>query len=151
MRVSTTVLIALGTVGAGTILFVFYKKKQDQERSASVARFSEKIKTLLSKEGVQTNFYGTQSVGPASSKKLSTTQANAYAKKIWNAWGVFDDDENAIMEVLRACGSIDQVHQVAKAYETLYKVSLVTSFNEDLSDSERAEMDEIMKIKPLYI
>ena len=100
--------------------------------------------------------FGTGNKGPANSKKLTQAQADAYAKQIHGAWGVFDDDEDAVRQVLRALKSREQVSQVAAAYERLYKSQMLSDFEYYLLDdwttsSDYYEFEKLVNSKPLYV
>ena len=152
----TSITVLLGVLAIGGGIFLYWNKKNRQSQDANAAKFIQYIKTNLNPEAVKMSAFGTGNKGPANSKKLSQAQADAYAKQIHGAWGVFDDDEDAVRQVLRALKSREQVSQVAAAYERLYKSQMLSDFEYYLLDdwttsSDYYEFEKLVNSKPLYV
>jgi hypothetical protein len=143
-------LITLGVlIVAGVGGYYFYKRSMEK-RDAEAAEFLNFVIKNLDPESVKQALFSTNIKGTATSKKLSTTDATKYAKAIYGAWGWVNDDEEAIKTVLRACKTQEQISQVATIYQSLYKVALLADLESKLSESEFAEMQKIVELKPLY-
>lgn len=76
--------------------------------------------------------------------------AAKYAERINKAWGVINDDEEAVYQVLRELKDKVQVSQVAVAYKQVYGISLSEEFTARLSDSEIKTVVDIIKSKTGY-
>jgi len=84
-------------------------------------------------------------------KLLTFNDSNIIAKKIYNAFGTFNDDEEAIYAAFRALRYQTQVASLVDAYKKLYNKDLLTTLKSNLSDSELYEVINIIGTKPLGI
>lgn len=84
-------------------------------------------------------------------KVLTKVGSEFYAKQINNALGLFNDDEQAIFGVFRQIRFKSQVASIVTAYFNLYKKDLLTTLKSKLSESELAEVINIIETKPLGI
>lgn len=81
---------------------------------------------------------------------IKADAASRYAKDINNAFGLLQDDEDRIYSVFRSLKDKVQVSQVAKAYQSDYKVNLIDKLRAKLSNSEVAEVLKIVNALPRY-
>jgi hypothetical protein len=82
---------------------------------------------------------------------LTVADSQILAKRINNAFGTFNDDEDAIFGVFRGIRYQSQVSSLVDAYRTAYKADLLTTLKGNLSDAELAELLNIVSIKPTGI
>lgn len=75
--------------------------------------------------------------------------AKAQAKKIHDAWGVLNDDEDAIYLVYASCTNQFQMQQIAIQYQAMYGVRLIDVLDSKFYDYERAKLNDIIKSKPV--
>ncbi len=81
---------------------------------------------------------------------MREADAVKYAERIKNAWGTFNDDEEAIYQTLRELKDKVQVSQVAIAYHQAYDITLIEDFQGRLDESEIKTVVDIIKTKPAY-
>lgn len=89
---------------------------------------------------------------------LTEKFAQELAKKIYNAWGKFNDDEQAIFAVFRSLRSQAQLSQLAYYYSKNYNQDLLTRLkapwyykDDGLDDLEFKVIAEIVVKLPTYI
>lgn len=75
--------------------------------------------------------------------------AKAEAKKIHDAWGVINDDEDAIYLVYSTCKNQFQMQQIAIQYQAMFGVRLIDDLDKYFDDDERAKLNDIIKSKPI--
>lgn len=88
--------------------------------------------------------------GSVSLLVMRDSDASKMAYRIHNAWGVVNDNEEAIYQALRELKDKVQVSQVASEYESAYGISLIEDFTDRLSDSEIKTVIDIVKSKTAY-
>lgn len=77
--------------------------------------------------------------------------AKTAAKKIKNAWGVFDDDEAAVTGVFRNARSKAHVSRIADAYFKLYSIGLFDDLKARLSSTELSDVIRITENLPAKV
>ncbi len=82
---------------------------------------------------------------------LTAKDAQILAKRIYDAFGNFNDDEEALYAVFRGLRFQSQVSSLVDAYQSLYKKDLLTTLKANLSDSELGELLNIVSNKPTGI
>jgi hypothetical protein len=75
----------------------------------------------------------------------------AMARRIYNAWGNFNDDEEAIFAVFRDLRSLVQLSQLCEQYKIKYNTDLLTRLKTGLSDSEFSEVSRIVNKLPINV
>ena len=78
---------------------------------------------------------------------IPTFEAKQKAEKIKKAWGVFNDDEEAIFTIFEQTQSKTNVSQIADEYRKLTGKTLIRDLIEKLSFEELATVRQIMKNK----
>ena len=78
---------------------------------------------------------------------LTEKDADAKAKIINNAWGVFDDDESAIKGVFRQINYRINVSQIAGSYQKIFREDLISVLEDRLSREELNEIAAIIALK----
>ncbi len=79
---------------------------------------------------------------------MPRSTAETWAKQIRDAWGIFNDDEDAIYDALNQAKSWAQVSQIAEAYSRLYQQDLLSTLEDGLSGSEISYMWNLLRRKP---
>ena len=82
--------------------------------------------------------------------KLKDSTAHNLATQIHNAWGFWNDDEEAVNSAFRSMKDHVQVAQVAAAYEAHYRVSLLEKLIDRLDAPELQEVLDIVRDLPPY-
>ena len=147
--------IMVGSLLAGSVYLTIRRKRRDKKASAFLVALKQEIKPatagILASDAFDIDYKeDVVKKVKASSRVLTLSAANSYAKQIHDAWGFWDDDEDAIKSVFRSLKDQVQVSQVAKAYYDKYKINLIDEFNSRLSESEVKEIIEIVKELPGY-
>lgn len=142
-------------------LFVggYFAFGNDILKALGVKKSAEKKQSedSLNKQEVKYNFWAgiaamKIAVGSKKTIKLLTaSDANILAKRIYNAWGVFNDNEEALYAVFRELRYQSQVASLVDAYRSLYKLDLLGALKSKLNDKELAEVIHIISIKPTGI
>lgn len=78
---------------------------------------------------------------------LTVSQVNSYAESIYNAKGVFDDDEDALYSVFRIMKTITICSIVSKSFRIKYNKSLYSFLSEFLNTDELSRIVEIINKK----
>lgn len=81
---------------------------------------------------------------------MKNADAVRMAERIKNAWGTFNDDEEAVYQVFRELKDKVQVSQLAGVYHQVYGVSLIEELKNKLDDSEIKIVVDIIKVKAAY-
>ena len=121
------------------------------------SKAEEEAKKALKEQESKYNFWsGIASVKIAvGSKKtiklLTASDALILAKRINNAFGTFNDDEEAIYAVFRELRYQTQIASIVDAYRSAYKLDLLTTLKAKLSDTELAEVINIITTIPTGI
>jgi len=87
---------------------------------------------------------------PAGALLLTQSGATAYVNDLWDATGMFNDDEEKIYGVFRAMKTKSQVAALAKRFNQLKAKDLYGYLNDYLDDSELLRVKQIIDSKPLY-
>ncbi|MCB9448695.1 MAG: hypothetical protein H6585_10160 [Flavobacteriales bacterium] len=82
--------------------------------------------------------------------RLTDDAAKANAKKIYDAWGWWDDDEDQVYGVFRSLKDKVQVSQVAYWYYKAHEINLIDDIRSRMSQSEVAKVMEIVGPKQQY-
>ena len=83
-------------------------------------------------------------------KKLSNTDIQALAKKIYDAKGFFNDDENAVYSVFQSIPYKSYICQLTVAFESLYNKNLINYLDFLSADEKSKIFDYIGKMKNGY-
>lgn len=119
---------------------------QDRETKAKLKEQEKKfniwggVNSLRKTAGTRTNIF-----------LLTKQGAEFFAKQINKAFGVFNDNEQAIYGVFRQLRYKSQVASIVSEYYNLYKKDLLTTLKNELSDAEMSEIINIIETKPLGI
>jgi hypothetical protein len=84
-------------------------------------------------------------------KLLTASDSVIIARKINNAWGTFNDDEEAVYAAFRGLRYQTQVSSLVDAYKKLFNKDLLTTLKSNLSDGEFTEVINIISTKPIGI
>ena len=87
---------------------------------------------------------------PAGAALLTMSGAAAYVNDLWDATGVFNDDEEKIYGVFRAMKTQSQVAALAKRFNQLKNKDLYGYLNDYLNESELLKVKAIIDQKPKY-
>ena len=98
---------------------------------------------------------------PAGTLLLTSSVAAKYAKTIYDAFGLFGDDEAAVIGVFRLLKTQSQVASLAKRFNEIYKTDLleymrngkqgvINTYWSGLSDSIINQIKELVSKKPKY-
>ncbi len=83
-------------------------------------------------------------------KKLSSVEIQILAKRIYDAKGFFNDDENAVYSVFQSIPYKSYICQLTVAFESLYNKNLI-NYLDFLNNDEKAKIfDYINKMKNGY-
>ena len=158
MSVNKTTLHVMGIMATaglcGTIYIVVKHKRRDQF-AVKILEELNKILSPTSKGLSGEEAFDIQYADEITKKVkgvlwLKSEQANKYAKQIYGAWGVMDDDEDAVYNVFRSMKDKVQVSQVSKAYATAYKTNLIDTLRNNLSETEISQVLQIIRPLPRY-
>ncbi len=139
----------------GTVVYNVKKK----HRNRDAALFFSELERNIAPAGVGIiesdafNMYYWQSLMNKLKKSyylLKQKEAEAFVKKISDAWGVFNDDEDAIYGVFRALKDQVQVSQVSYWYYQKTKINLIDELRSRLGKEEIAEIVKIAGKLPPY-
>ena len=150
------VLIALLGVGGyfafNKILEAFGIKDTAAEEAAAKAA-AKALKEQESKYNFWSGIAAVKiAVGSKQTIKLLTAKdANILAKRIYNSFGTFNDDEEALFAVFRELRYQSQVASLVDAYRSLYKLDLLNTLKAKLSDAELSEVIYIITTIPTGI
>jgi len=93
---------------------------------------------------------------PAGAKLITVASAKQLAAIIYNAFGAFNDDEDAVFGVFRALGYQSQVSFLADIFQQTYKVDLLKYLlggnwpQDRLSAEDVNQIIQIVRSKPKY-
>jgi hypothetical protein len=144
---------------AGLLVGGYFAFGNDILKALGIKKTAEDKKTdeNLNIQEKKYNFWGgianmKIAIGPKKNMVLLTVaDSQILAKRINNAFGTFNDDEDAIFGVFRGIRYQSQVSSLVDAYRTAYKADLLTTLKGNLSDAELAELLNIVSIKPTGI
>lgn len=153
----TTLQIMATAAGAGlcaTIYIIIQHKRKDQLAVKLLEELNKIIsptsKGLSGEEAFDIQYADEMTKKVKGVLWLKPEQASKYAKQIYGAWGVMDDDEDAVYNVFRSMKDKVQVSQVSKAYATAYKTNLIDTLRNKLSESEISQVLDIVRVLPRY-
>lgn len=81
---------------------------------------------------------------------LTESDAKRYSDTIKDAYGIFNDDENAIYAVFELLKTKSQVSYLALKFNQYYNISLLGYLQSFLNDAELAKVAGIINKKPKY-
>jgi hypothetical protein len=141
------VLIATLLVG-GYIAYnkLFGKSKEEKEAEKSLEEQEKTNNIWAGVASLQKTIKPNQTI-----KLLLYNDSVIKAEKIHDAWGTFNDDEEAVYAAFRSLRYQTQVASIVDAYKKLYNKDLLTTLKSNLSDSEFNEVIKIISLKPLGI
>jgi hypothetical protein len=87
---------------------------------------------------------------PAGTLLLSQGGAKAYADDIYDAKGIFNDDEDKIYAAFRAMKTQSQVAALAKRFNQVYSKDLYTFIRGFFNDEEMLNIKKLLDAKPKY-
>jgi len=87
---------------------------------------------------------------PAGAKLLTQAGAAAYVNDLWDATGIFNDDEEKIYGVFRAMKTQSQIAALAKRFNQLKAQDLYSYLKNYLNESELITVKKIIDQKPKY-
>jgi hypothetical protein len=135
-------------------LFVVYKVLE----RLGIIQSSEEIKEAKELKKNLTNLESSNywdfnkflSTVPQGTLVLTQGGASAYADDIWNAKGVFNDDEDKVFAVFRAMKTQSQVASLAKRFNQKYSKDLYTFIRGFFNDEEMITVKKLLDAKPKY-
>jgi hypothetical protein len=141
------VLIAALLVG-GYIAYnkLFGKSKEEKEAEKSLEEQEKTNNLWAGVASLQKTIKPNQTI-----KLLLYNDSVIKAEKIHDAWGTFNDDEEAVYAAFRSLRYQTQVASIVDAYKKLYNKDLLTTLKSNLSDTEFNEVVKIISLKPLGI
>lgn len=83
-------------------------------------------------------------------KKLSNSEIQDLSKKLYDAKGFFNDDENAVYSVFQSIPYKSYICQLTVAFESLYNKNLINYLDFLNADEKSKIFDYIGKMKPGY-
>ena len=83
-------------------------------------------------------------------KKLSNSEIQDLAKKLYDAKGIFNDDENAVYSVFQSIPYKSYICQLTVAFESLYNKNLINYLDFLNADEKSKIFDYIGKMKNGY-
>lgn len=154
--------IAMGVTLVGAVGFLLYKAHQitslptDAVDTATDALEDWGLKDTQAEKdtvekGVQSNAWDVNFPTSPGALIFNQTEANEIVSIIYNAWGFFDDDEEAVYAAIKKIRSKHQVSRIARAYSQKYNADLLEVLKDKLSTSELAVvMNHVLQL-PNYL
>jgi hypothetical protein len=87
---------------------------------------------------------------PAGALLLTQGGATAYANDIYDAKGIFNDDEDKVYSVFRAMKTQGQVAALSKRFNQIYSKDLYTFIRGFFNDDEMLTLKKLLDAKPKY-
>lgn len=141
------IIIAALAIGGYFAYNKFFGKSKEEKQADKALEDQEKKNNIWAGvASLQKTIKTTQTI-----KLLTASDSNIIAKKINNAWGNFNDDEEAVYAAFRGLRYQTQVSSLVDAYKKLYNKDLLTTLKSNLSDSEFNEVINIINTKPIGI
>lgn len=125
---------------------LFGKSKEDKEAEKKLEEQEKKNNIWAGAASLQKTIKPNQTI-----KLLTYNDSVIKAQKINDAWGTFNDDEEAVYAAFRSLRYQTQVASIVDAYKKLFNQDLLTTLKSKLSDSEFNEIVKIIDTKPLGI
>jgi len=139
--------VGLIAVGAGVLGYKIYLNKRNDRATTFMAELDAAIEPTVS---VERNF-STNCRGLPNSKRLTDSELELIAAKIKNAFGVFNDDEDAVYNAIRTVKSKEQFCQLSNKFLQLFDIALQDKLEADFSEEELQKVLTIIESKPEYI
>jgi hypothetical protein len=141
------VIIAALAIGGFIAYNKFFGKSKEERLSEKALEEQEKKNNIWAGvASLQKTIKTTQTI-----KLLTASDSVIIARKINNAWGTFNDDEEAVYAAFRGLRYQTQVSSLVDAYKKLFNKDLLTTLKSNLSDSEFTEVINIISTKPIGI
>lgn len=121
-------LIILGVVFANKILEFLGLKEDKEDKKLNAAAATAENAGFLSSRFLNT--------APKGAKLFTVKDGDTLAKRIYDAIGIFYDDEDEIKAVFNKCKTQSQAAWIARSFENRYKKDLNTFLTEKL-DTEK--------------
>jgi L-fucose mutarotase/ribose pyranase (RbsD/FucU family) len=152
-KIDYNLLLIAGLIVGGYFVGKSILEKLGLKESAEDAATKAKLKNQETKLNIWGGVTSLQKAAGTRKAIQVLTKAGAefYAKQINKAFGIVNDDEQAIYGVFRQLRFKSQVASVVTAFFNLYKRDLLTTLKSKLSESELAEIINIIETKPLGI
>lgn len=125
---------------------LFGKSKEEKEAEKSLEEQEKTNNIWAGVASLQKTIKPNQTI-----KLLLYNDSVIKAEKIHDAWGTFNDDEEAVYAAFRSLRYQTQVASIVDAYKKLYNKDLLTTLKSNLSDTEFNEVVKIISLKPLGI
>ena len=147
-KVNPNLVIIAGLLIGGYLAYnkLFGKSKEEKEAAKALQEQEKTNNIWAGVASLQKTIKPTQTI-----KLLLYNDSVIKAEKINNAWGTFNDDEEAVYAIFRSLRYQTQVASIVDAYKKLYNKDLLTTLKSNLSDSEFNEVINIIGTKPLGI
>jgi hypothetical protein len=146
--IDPNVIIKAGISLAG--LFIVYKllQKTGLLPSAESNQAAQNLQALESSN--YWNYNDFLQKAPGGHALLTQAGAAAYVDDLWNATGMFNDDEEAIYGVFRAMRTQSQISALAKRFNQLKNKDLYGYLKNYLNEAELLTVKKIIDQKPKY-
>lgn len=151
-------------LGAGLLAIIYFgilrpiTNKLGLTQAAKDKILSQVSQLASGSNGWNPNFYKDYTSKYSKWTLLTSVSASALAKKIYDAWGFFNDDESAIYAAFRSLRSQLMLSQVCDKYTQLYNRDLLTDLkapwyylHDGLDDKEFAEVAKIVNALPVNV
>jgi hypothetical protein len=147
-QIDPNTIIKAGVTLAG--LFIVYKimQKVGVIPTAASTAAAQNLQQLESASYWDYNKF--LSTLPAGAALLTMSGAAAYVNDLWDATGVFNDDEEKIYGVFRAMKTQSQVAALAKRFNQLKNKDLYGYLNDYLNETELLKVKAIIDQKPKF-
>jgi hypothetical protein len=147
-KVNPNLVIIAGLLIGGYLAYnkLFGKSKEEKEAAKALQEQEKTNNIWAGVASLQKTIKPTQTI-----KLLLYNDSVIKAEKINDAWGTFNDDEEAVYAIFRSLRYQTQVASIVDAYKKLYNKDLLTTLKSNLSDSEFNEVINIIGTKPLGI
>lgn len=143
LYVAGGVVILLILENFGLINIFKTKDERTEEKEES------EIKKVAKQVSKDQNLWSTTFWKLSPTKQYTSSQADNLADHIWNAFGLFNDDEAKIFGVFRTIKFQTNVSQIADSFSKRYARDLLSELQDRLSEKEMNQVYEIISQKPL--
>lgn len=152
-KIDYNILLIAGILVGGYFVGKSILEKLGLKDSAEDTATKAKLKEQESKFNIWGGLNSLKKAAGTRKNIVVLTKAGAefYAKQINKAFGIVNDDEQAIFGVFRQLRFKSQVASIVTEFFNLYKRDLLTTLKSKLSESELAEIINIIETKPLGI
>jgi hypothetical protein len=142
-------IIIKATVSLAAI-FLVYKIAQKLGLIPSKDDKKEEANLLALEGSSYWNYNDFLQKAPPGHALLTQAGAAAYVEDLWNATGIFDDDEEKIYGVFRAMRTQSQIAALAKRFNQLKTKDLYGYLKDYLNETELLTIKNIIDQKPKY-